>query len=274
MSRALLRAIDLLCGARLSYSGAMTERLLAAVGAALLVVVGLAMSPEAAAAQARDEEAHGLYLAGAAAYEAGNYEDALGYFQRSYELSPHPELLFNIGQAADRARRDEVALDAFRRYLASDASIEQRDQIEARVRALEAAVARGEAAVAPSGDPALVAEGPVDTERPSAGSPVSSGPDAGGIGLTVAGGVLVIAGVVMLAFGVPETGALANPGMDETYASAQARQDLGSGLVGGGIAVLGVGFLLAMTGAFVLSASPSSEPGMARLTPNGFALTF
>ncbi|MCX7807199.1 MAG: tetratricopeptide repeat protein, partial [Deltaproteobacteria bacterium] len=68
--------------------------------------------------EAKDQEARALFQAGQVAFEDGRFEDALQYFRRSYELSGRPALLYNIGLAADRLRRDEEALSAFERYLA------------------------------------------------------------------------------------------------------------------------------------------------------------
>jgi hypothetical protein len=47
-------------------------------------------------------EAKTEYRAGSDAYALGNYEEAVGHFERSYELSQQPELLFNLGQSYTR----------------------------------------------------------------------------------------------------------------------------------------------------------------------------
>ena len=61
----------------------------------------------------RETEARALFEAGRQAFTDGRFEDALQRFSQSYELSHRAELLFNIGQAADRLRRDAEALAAF-----------------------------------------------------------------------------------------------------------------------------------------------------------------
>lgn len=81
----------------------------------------------------RDEEARRLFQAGQIAYEDARYADALGYFERSYELSQRPELLFNIGQTADRLRDDERAIAAFERYVELLPDAENRRQVEVRL---------------------------------------------------------------------------------------------------------------------------------------------
>jgi hypothetical protein len=50
----------------------------------------------------KDAEAKAEYRAGSDAYALGNYEEAVGHFERAYELSQKPELLFNLGQSYTR----------------------------------------------------------------------------------------------------------------------------------------------------------------------------
>jgi tetratricopeptide (TPR) repeat protein len=49
-----------------------------------------------------DREAQAEYRAGSDAYALGNYEEAVRHFERSYELSQQPALLFNLGQSYTR----------------------------------------------------------------------------------------------------------------------------------------------------------------------------
>ncbi len=84
-----------------------------------------------------DAEARGIFLAGKAAYGDARYEDALRHFRHAYELSKRPVLLFNIGQAADKLRRDREALDAFKAYLEQVPGGEGQREAESRVRVLE-----------------------------------------------------------------------------------------------------------------------------------------
>ncbi|MCB9604553.1 MAG: tetratricopeptide repeat protein [Sandaracinus sp.] len=81
----------------------------------------------------RDEEARRLFQAGQIAYEDARYPDALGYFEHAYELSERPELLFNIGQTADRLRDDERAIAAFELYVDLLPDAENRRQVEVRL---------------------------------------------------------------------------------------------------------------------------------------------
>lgn len=87
-------------------------------------------------------EARRVFEAGKAAFDAGRFDEAAERFERAYELSGRPELLFDLGLAADRLRDDERALDAFERYLALAGDSPFRAQVERRVAALRAARAR------------------------------------------------------------------------------------------------------------------------------------
>ena len=70
------------------------------------------------------------------AFEDGRFADALGYFERSYELSRRPALLYNIGTAADRIRQNERALEAFEAYLEAVPDAPDRRSVEARIEVL------------------------------------------------------------------------------------------------------------------------------------------
>ncbi len=93
----------------------------------------------------RDQEARQLFEAGRIAFSDGRFEDALGSFQRSYELSGRPRLLFNIGASLDRLKRDREALDYFENYLEKVPDADNRREVEGRVRVLQEAVAQEEA---------------------------------------------------------------------------------------------------------------------------------
>lgn len=95
-----------------------------------------ALDPEA------EQNARDLFSRGARAFEAGRYEEALGFFQDSYRISQRHLLLYNIGQAQDRLRRDEEALATFQRYLEIVEEPLFQVQVESRIRNLEASVAR------------------------------------------------------------------------------------------------------------------------------------
>ena len=88
-----------------------------------------------------------LFEAGRVAYAAGRFEDSLDYFQRAHGMSGRAILLYNIGSAADKLRRDAVALDAFRRYLEAMPTAENRAEVESRIHVLEQVVAAAQTIV-------------------------------------------------------------------------------------------------------------------------------
>lgn len=105
----------------------------------VLVWLGLTGSAYAQGAPpaATDEVARNLFEAGRAAYDGGNYEDALSFFEQAYARAPRPQLLYNIGQAADRLRNDPKALASFKAYIAALPNAPNRVEVENRIRALE-----------------------------------------------------------------------------------------------------------------------------------------
>lgn len=84
----------------------------------------------------RDAQARTRFEQGREAYKDGRYRDAWAYFHEAYQLSGRPELLFNIGQTADRLGQEADALRAFSMYLERLPNAENRRDVENRVRAL------------------------------------------------------------------------------------------------------------------------------------------
>lgn len=85
----------------------------------------------------KDQEARELFEQGRAAYEDGEYRDAWAYFRQAFLLSKRPELLYNVGQAADRLRMDREAVDAFKLYVKRRPDADNRREVENRIRALQ-----------------------------------------------------------------------------------------------------------------------------------------
>lgn len=96
-------------------------------------------APPAAAQDSTAEARHEFEL-GTAAYEEGRFEEALERFERSYELVGTAELMFNIASAADRLRRDELALEWYERYVAASPESDERTHVEGRIAALRASL--------------------------------------------------------------------------------------------------------------------------------------
>ena len=118
----------------------------------LLGVIGSAAVPARVLAQPaptpavdKKKAAKQYTEAGLSAAKLGDYDTAIGLYEKAYSLVPHPTLLFNIAEAQRLAGRIDVALTLYRRYL-SDAPNgplvrDARDQI-AEIEASKAAEAR------------------------------------------------------------------------------------------------------------------------------------
>ena len=174
----------------------------------------VSLKGDTAAADSQDSRARALFEAGRTAYEAGDYESALTHFRQAYEGSQRPALLFNIGQAADRLRRNEEALAALEAYLSQVPDAPNREAVDNRIAILRDVVARERQAAAPAAAPT-----PVSTEpEPS----VQSKPQ----GLEVESSAslpllpLVVAGVGAVVLGVGAGVGAAAKAAEEDYAAA------------------------------------------------------
>src|SRR5690349_17902755 len=78
-------------------------------------------------------EARRWFETGRERYEQGEWRAALEGFRHAYQLTGSPEILFNIGQCADRLRLDREALQAFQHYLDAVPGAPDRPNVEARI---------------------------------------------------------------------------------------------------------------------------------------------
>lgn len=201
------------------------------------------LAPDDASAAARDAEARGLYEAGRAAFADTRFEDAFEYFERSHALSGRPELLYNIGLAAERAGRDTDAVDSYRAYLAALPDAENRRDVLARIEVLERRLA-GDASGASTDASAATGGG---------------GPDGAGIALVVGGGVIAITGAVLLGLAAADQSSLDGAPAGTAWSSLEgtaSRIPVESGV---GWAALGVGVACAALGGVLLGTSGSGS---------------
>ncbi len=111
--------------------------------ALLVVFLAPALTAQAAHADAKDE-ARRHFDRAVELVDDGQLEGALVEFQRSYDLTRHFAVLYNIGQVLVSLARPVEAFDAYQRYLA-----EGRDQVPAARRAeVEKEMARQKARIA------------------------------------------------------------------------------------------------------------------------------
>jgi tetratricopeptide (TPR) repeat protein len=159
-----------------------------------------AATAEVSAESARDEEARSLFEAGRSAFADGRYEDALGDFQRAYELSGRAALLYNVGTTADRLRESEAALAAFERYLVEVPDPSNRAEVEARVRHLRQEVEQRAADQAAAA--AAVDRG---ASRPTGGDPTLQ---IAGLTTLGVGAAMAIVGAIFGGLALDANGAL------------------------------------------------------------------
>lgn len=95
----------------------------------------VAQAPSAASA---DAEARRAFESGRDAYERGDFTQALRDFEQAQELRPSPELLYNVGRAADSDGQASRAVAAYSAYLASYPSADNRDFVRARLEKMRA----------------------------------------------------------------------------------------------------------------------------------------
>lgn len=132
----------------------MRERLERIGSAALLVGVGMWMSPAAVSAQeggaeateqqesseptAKQKEQFAEFVeAGKEAYTAGNFEKAIPFFEQAYEVIPRPELKYRIALSYERSGQPEKALKYYREFLEEKPDTEKRGAVEQTISDLE-----------------------------------------------------------------------------------------------------------------------------------------
>ncbi len=103
----------------------------------LLVPLLLVASPARADSDAVDQ-AKQRFAAGAQAYREARYKDAIDLFLQANGLDPHPDLVYNIGQAYEKLGDVAAALRSYREYLRLSPGATDRATVEASIKNLEA----------------------------------------------------------------------------------------------------------------------------------------
>ncbi|MEM7606063.1 MAG: hypothetical protein AAF411_11980 [Myxococcota bacterium] len=180
-----------------------------------------------------DEEARSLFSAGRTAYQAGRYARALEHFQAAYDLSGRPELLYNIGLAAERTRDDARALAAYGAFVDALPDAERRSFVEARIEVLSSS--EPETAIEPLAEPA--------PER--ARWPV------GGFVMSGAGVAVAVGGVVVLARGVSLRDDVENAEPGTAFADVQDNVSRAPALIRAGESLMVIGLAAAVAGVVI-----------------------
>lgn len=205
------------------------------------------------AAPSDDERvARELFEQGREAYTEGRFEDARELFERSYERSGRPELLYNIAQAAERTRDDEHALETYRAFLEALPDAPERDFVEARIVFLSERQ-RDRAAAA--------------SAQPSPGLDLGPAP----VALLAGGGAVAVGGAALLAVALRGRNQVEGASEGSSYARVRRRGERARGLGYAGQVALGLGVAAAVTGAVLFALDGDGDgavtaPASARVT--------
>jgi tetratricopeptide (TPR) repeat protein len=200
------------------------------------------------------ERAMKAYELGQAAYNAADYEAALGHFQEAASLYGSPDFQYNIGLCYEKLDKPEEAIRAFEVYLRAKPNAEDRAQVEDRIeeqRQILATKEQGGSKEAPDGD---------DRDPPP------PPPENDGRALVISGAVLLGVGAALglaggLGFGVAakrrsddleDVQSGGNPG-DVTFAEAQDLESEGKRFETLQIATAAVGAAIGITGVVLLA---------------------
>lgn len=200
------------------------------------------------------ERAMKAYELGQAAYNAADYDAALGHFQEAASLYGSPDFQYNIGLCYEKLDKPEEAIRAFEVYLRAKPNAEDRAQVEDRIeeqRQRLAAKEQGGSKEAPDGD---------DRDPPP------PPPKNDGRALVISGAVLLGVGAALglaggIGFGVAakrrsddldavQSGG--NPG-DVTFGGAQDLESEGKRFETLQIATAAVGAAIGITGVVLLA---------------------
>jgi tetratricopeptide (TPR) repeat protein len=105
------------------------------------LLVGLLVAGVAAAEPLesdRDSLARAHFITGQSYYAQGRYQNALTEFEEAYRLSERAAFVYNIGICHEKLGEADAAVAAYRRYLDSHPSDEDRRATEARIANLTA----------------------------------------------------------------------------------------------------------------------------------------
>ncbi len=257
--------------------------------AALSLTLALAIAPAVHAQDddaGMDAEARALFQAGDVAFREGRFESALGYFQRAYELSRRPGLLYNLGATADRLRRDADAARWFRQYLAEQPDPPNRGEVEARLAVLDRAIAEHDAATPPPADTTTT----TDTTEASAASdanaiPVVSpaepapasdgGPGPGPWIIVGVGAALVVVGAILIGIAVADVSAVEGAPRGTTWASVADAYDRSEPLSVAGSVLIGAGAIGVLGGVLwgVSGGGRGDDDVSLRIGPGSISMT-
>jgi hypothetical protein len=121
-------------------------------------------APGAAPGKSSEDEARAHFLLGRSFHDRGEFAKSAAEFELAYAASGRPALLYNLFVAYRDANDAKRAADALRRYLDLEKNVENRPQLEAKLEAMEAALAAQLIEEAANPQPAKTAEPASDAQ--------------------------------------------------------------------------------------------------------------
>jgi tetratricopeptide (TPR) repeat protein len=230
--------------------------------------------------EASREIAAAAFTEGQRLYDAGDYRGAIERFRCSFQLVPHPNTLFNIGESAELAGDSPLALETFRQYLEQYPDGRGREQAESRVRALEALAGRHvepepetpEPDVQSPEAPPPQPETPIEETRMTGARRAAWATLALGVAIAATGGALY--GVARSRNGdyVNQRDECSENYTPECAEDARNAADEGEAYEGAGWALIGIGAASLVASIVLFAAFDGSEPvessgAVARITP-------
>ncbi len=151
------------------------------------------------------------YQKGEQAYALGNYEQAVRHFERSYELSNLPDLLYNLGMSyaqwhglssdVNHLRKAKRLFQNYVKRLAENPAMDQsqRDEAEAQIAKVEEQIAEAEKAAKPVPPPVALPKPEVKPDPPPQDQPAKKPIHKRGWFWGIIAGVVVIGAVTATA---------------------------------------------------------------------------
>jgi tetratricopeptide (TPR) repeat protein len=158
--------------------------------------------PKPTRAQEKASRAH--FQAAEAANAAGDFSRAASEYLAAFDAYPHPEFVYNAGEAYRRAGDREKAVEHFKRYLALDPNGRGAKLAGAAVQEIEAAFAAEKAAADKRAEEEAAARAAAEAARAEPPPPVEAPPTEP---TEPPGRTMRIAGIVTGAVGVASLGA-------------------------------------------------------------------
>jgi tetratricopeptide (TPR) repeat protein len=245
----------------------------------------LAAPATALAQTATDDLARRHFDSGTAYLEESDYENALRAFEKSYELSPRPEIQLNIATVHERRGDLKAAIASLESYLAAQPDGEHAETTRLRIQNLAKRLEAESAAAAPPPPPPPPPQAlpPAAPPPPPAAAPPPPPPRAAGGSQVPAAIAFSIGGASAVTAAV--TGIIANAkyqnAKDECSPNcsdaeiAQSRTLAWVSTIATGVAVLGAGvgvtLLLTSSGSNNRANAPALQLGFGPSGPNAHA---